>query len=177
MLTQASAEKPADSWTLLLLWDKASLSNPSIPGTPGVTSQLTHLPVLHKEDVQRVQGAEVEDVNVVLHSHLETGALSQSLVLGSTSEAPGRAHSLCPHPSRRPHMPSLGAKPLCPLGSGLPGTSVAKGTTPQTQHFASTGQVPDPPPGSSSGVGVRVQTEVIGPAQNTPGGCSEAPSS
>lgn len=34
------------------------------------TLQLTHLPILHKEDVQRVEGAEVEDINIVLHRNL-----------------------------------------------------------------------------------------------------------
>lgn len=34
---------------------------------------LTHLPVLHEEDVQGVEGAEVEDVDVVLHRHLGRG--------------------------------------------------------------------------------------------------------
>lgn len=34
------------------------------------TLQLTHLPILHEEDVQRVEGAEVEDINVVLHRNL-----------------------------------------------------------------------------------------------------------
>lgn len=32
--------------------------------------QLTHLPVLHKEDVQWVQGAKVEDVDVIFHCDL-----------------------------------------------------------------------------------------------------------
>lgn len=50
-------------------------------------SQLTHLPVLHEEDMQWVQGAEVEDINVVLHSHLGMRVPSQfprldTLILG-----------------------------------------------------------------------------------------------
>lgn len=36
-------------------------------------SQPTHFPVFHKEDVQGVEGAEVEHVYVVFHSHLEAG--------------------------------------------------------------------------------------------------------
>lgn len=32
--------------------------------------RLTHLPFLHKEDVQRVQGTEVEDVDVVFYCNL-----------------------------------------------------------------------------------------------------------
>lgn len=46
-------------------WQKCTSQKPQPP-----TLQLTHLPVLHKEDVQRVQGAEVEDVNVVFHRDL-----------------------------------------------------------------------------------------------------------
>lgn len=36
-----------------------------------VTNGLTHFPVLHKKDADRVLAAEVEYINVVLYSHLQ----------------------------------------------------------------------------------------------------------
>lgn len=47
-------------------WQKCTLQEPQLPAL-----QLTHLPILHEEDVQRVQGAEVEDINVIFHRDLE----------------------------------------------------------------------------------------------------------
>lgn len=47
-------------------WQKCALQEPQL-----LALQLTHLPILHEENVQRVQGAEVEDVNVIFHSDLE----------------------------------------------------------------------------------------------------------
>lgn len=57
-------------------------------GLQGALSGLTHLPILHKEDMQWVQSAEVEDVDVVLNSHLRTRPSDWSLMLNTTSEAP-----------------------------------------------------------------------------------------
>lgn len=68
-----------------MLQTSTNFSLPTVPSSnPRVTNvfgrilvngmapmlQLTHLPILHKEDVQRVEGAEVEDINVVLHRNL-----------------------------------------------------------------------------------------------------------
>lgn len=76
-------------------------------GLQGPPSGLTHLPILHKEDMQWVQSAEVEDVNVVLYGHLGTRPPNWSLMPNTTSEVPGKACSLCFPLSRFPHIPSL----------------------------------------------------------------------
>lgn len=83
-------------------------SQSSITGTPAAPSQLTHLPVLHKEDVQWVQGAEVEDINVVLHSHLGTRGSPVSPL--RPQEGPVL---YAPHLSRLPYMSSMVTMPLC----------------------------------------------------------------
>lgn len=144
-------------------------THPSIPGAPGLTSRLTHLPVLHKEDVQWVQGAEVEDINVVLHSHLGTGGPSRSLRPGPTSEAQEGPMPCAPDLIRFPHRPSLGAMPFVPSAQA----SWAHVWPRAGLHTHSTG--PDRPTRLPLGW-VRVKTRG-GVPPDTPGGCSEAPSS
>lgn len=47
---------------------------------PEVTIQLTHFSILNKEYVEWDEHAEVEDINVVLHSHLQGSARQRARV-------------------------------------------------------------------------------------------------
>lgn len=112
--------------------------------------QLTHLPILHEEDVQWVQGAEVEDVDVVFHRDLgrkDTGTSTPPLtysrrvvpkasipsypippsVQGEMGELPGLhpLSRLLPAPSWEPQLhrlpPALGhCEQMLGPGSALP---------------------------------------------------------
>lgn len=57
---------------------------------PGVTIQLTHFSILNKEYVKWDEHAEVEDVNVVLHSHLQGSAGQRVEVDGREGGRKGR---------------------------------------------------------------------------------------
>lgn len=90
-----------------------------------MVTQLTHLAIFHEQDVQGVQGAEVEDINVVLHSHLGWK--------GTTGISTPPTHSSfpkCPVPSHpMPLEPGVTAASTWLLLSQLP-LDFSKGSCP-----------------------------------------------